>query len=290
MTGTTGFVGSYVLKELLSHDQDIIVLKRSFSDLQRIEGCRGYRSYDLDHLSLEDIASKEPDIKTIVHIATDYARNGNYLDLLRADLMLPLELAQVFSKSLESFINTTTYYTDFGLRYEYLKEYILTKRHLLDWFRLFSSDKKLRFINMKLFHIYGPMDSPEKFTARVVEQLCKNVPQMEFTEGKQKRDFIYVEDVASAYWSVINNLQRIEKNFLIIDVGTGREYSLRHFIRTAQKIARSSSQLCFGKVPYRAAEVMSSKANPDFLKAIGWRPMYSLTQGLEKYISFLKDQ
>lgn len=75
LTGATGFLGSHILKTLLHNtDNNIIVLKRSFSDCWRIKDVLNNKRitfYNLDNTNLEDILWD--DVDTIIHCATDMA-------------------------------------------------------------------------------------------------------------------------------------------------------------------------------------------------------------------------
>ena len=54
LTGATGFLGSHLLEALLKQDYSVVVLKRSTSNLWRIEHLAGqYKSYNLDETALD---------------------------------------------------------------------------------------------------------------------------------------------------------------------------------------------------------------------------------------------
>jgi len=76
ITGATGFLGSHITWTLFNEGFNIIILKRSFSDIWRIrEIIDKIRYYDIDKVELE-IPFKENEIDCIIHTATNYGRKG----------------------------------------------------------------------------------------------------------------------------------------------------------------------------------------------------------------------
>src|SRR5262245_50165067 len=95
LTGATGFLGSQLVRHLCNDSHEIVILKRSTSDTQRIEPfLSSLRLYDLDKTPLEKIF-KENSFQTIIHCATDYGRKQvQPLQIVEANLLLPLKLLQ----------------------------------------------------------------------------------------------------------------------------------------------------------------------------------------------------
>ena len=55
----------------------------------------------------------------------------------------------------------------------------------------------------------------------------------------------------------------------------------RYFLETLKAVSgNTDTELRFGKLPYRENEIMEAKADPDLLTSWGWKPSYSLNQGL----------
>ncbi len=74
---------------------------------------------------------------------------------------------------------------------------------------------------MKIFHMYGPGDSPNKFIPWLIAQLKNNVPKIDLTAGEQTRDFIYIDDVCTAFKTVCDKMDDIPERFASFEVGTG---------------------------------------------------------------------
>ncbi|MEN8907986.1 MAG: NAD-dependent epimerase/dehydratase family protein, partial [Clostridiales bacterium] len=140
-----------------------------------------------------------------------------------------------------------------------------------------------KFVNMKLFHMYGPNDSSHKFIPQMINAINNNIESIKLTQGDQERDFIYIEDVIRAYSLVLKNIDKLS-GFTEFQVGTGEVVSIRDLLSLIKHITNSNTKLLFGALPYRNGEIMSSKANTNELLRIGWKAIVSLEDGLSKIL------
>jgi CDP-paratose synthetase len=287
LTGATGFLGSHILKGFLKNNYDVTILKRSFSDTWRITDCLDkVRSFDINKVSLEKIFSKSKQFDCIVHTATDYGRESNSpLEVFKSNLDFPLSLLNIASSyNVPCFFNTSTFLINASKEHDYLNCYSLSKEEFEKWGRIFTKRSEIQFINIKLEHMYGALDSSSKFVDSVIRQCQKNVDKIDLTLGKQKRDFVYIDDVVNAYKLLIKKRKKLGKGFQEIYLGNGKGVSIEKFVRTCAMLTKSKSKLMFGALPYRKHEMMSSKANISRLKKLGWKPKYNFITGLKKML------
>ncbi len=285
LTGATGFLGSHLLAAFLKQQWEVSIIKRSFSNISRIEHLLPSVSYiNIDKEPLELIFERAGKFDAVVHTATCYGRNGETApEVLQSNLDFPLTLLNT-----ATFFNTTTFFNTATILYEYLNYYALSKKQFEEWGKIYANQEKIGFVNLQLEHIYGPKDDSSKFTTFIFESLKNNVPHIDLTPGEQKRDFIYIDDVASAYITLLNSDKIINnKSFSVYDVGTGEAVSIREFVELAKKMLNSKSELCFGKQPYRQHEVMLSKADISALQEQGWEVQTTLQNGILKTIGLL---
>jgi CDP-paratose synthetase len=281
LTGVTGFLGSYLAKSLLQAGYDVIGLKRKSSSLQRIESISSnIILVNIDELDYDELFKKHGKIDVIFHTATCYGRNGESVsDVFHANTEFPLRLLDAGARAgVGMFFNTDT------ILDKYLNLYSLSKNQLLQWGKFFSANKKIRFSNLRLEHFYGPNDDKNKFTSFVVENCLRNVDSLKLTLGDQKRDFIYIDDVVSAYQVLLEKTDGFESYFNEFDIGSGKAVSIRDFVELAHKLTNSSTKLLFGAYPYRDEEVMHSEANISKLIKLGWHCKYDIESGLKKSI------
>lgn len=281
LTGVTGFLGSHLAKKMLAVGYEVVALKRKTSSLRRVESCvSDIVFYDIEELDFDDLFRTCGKIGTIIHTATCYGRNNESVsDIFAANTEFPLRLFDAGNRAgVEVFLNTDT------ILDKYLNLYALSKNQLLQWGKFFSLHEKIRFVNLKLEHFYGPDDDPTKFTTYILNSCLSNISELKLTKGEQKRDFIYIDDVVSAYMILLEEIYRIDDSFMEFEVGSGQSVTIREFVETAHLLAASKTHLAFGALPYREGEVMDSKADISGLSALGWQCRYDIVTGLKLVI------
>lgn len=276
-------MGSKLALEFLSLGYNVSLLLRPESQLDRISGHQAEftigRATSMSDIQ-EFVFKAAPDV--IVHTACSYGRRGeSLLEMSDANYRFGLSIAQ-FGLAMDrplTFINTST-----GLDPQ-VNFYALTKHQFSQTGQLLASrsGSKLRFINVLLEHMYGPGDHKSKFTTHVLEACRQNIPEINLTMGTQKRDFIYIDDVVSAYVAIIKKAEHFGSS-ADIEVGSGIAPSVREFVETAHRLTGSSSKLNFGAVPFRPQEAMHCQANIAQMKSLGWMPKYDLVSGINKTI------
>ncbi len=283
ISGINGFLGSHLAKQLSSY-YNIVGLEYSLNNLDRVS-TKDFDIYPSTEEGLSDIF-KSNKFFAIIHAATLYNRkSGQISNLLKTNINLPvrlLELANNYKVSI--FLNTDSFFNNSNFSYSFLTQYTLSKKHSLDWIKLYSEDAKFKVVNMKIFHMYGPDDNPDKFIPYVTNKIINNEKSIDLTSGNQKRDFIYIQDVVNAFEFVLKSYSKLNK-FQEFDIATGSSIPLKEFVLHIKKVARSNIQLNFGKLPYRNGEIMVSKTDNLSLFKMGWKPLYNQKKGIQKYIS-----
>lgn len=278
ITGVTGFLGSHLSMALVKLGYRVVGIKRRSSSLDRIADIQD----KIDLIDIEDVDYKTMfdrigHIDAIIHTATCYGRNGeSVLDIFRANAEFPLALLDAgVQAGINVFINTDTVLD------KYLNLYSLSKNQFLQWGVFFSRNKKINFCNLKLQHFFGAGDDNSKFTTNIINSCLNNLREINLTAGEQTRDFIYIDDVVSAYLHIIDSFYKFKSSFVEIEVGSGKSISIRDFVGKVKKITDASTSLNFGAIPYRDGEVMHSQADVGILESIGWRCQYNLDEALK---------
>lgn len=285
ITGATGYLGSHLARRLHQCGHQVVILKRSRSNVARIADILPeLASYDLD-VQPFDAIFKEQRIACILHCATDYGRKAvSRSSIIEANLVLPLRLLEAaIQHGTPFFVNTDTVLD------KRVSAYSLSKQQFRDW--LASLSTSIHGINVALEHFYGPGDDATKFVGEMVRRLLAGDPRIALTPGEQQRDFVYIDDVVDAFALIlahhVNPLlpagqSKLSSHLLDhYEIGSGQPVSIREFMSVLRRLAgRDQVALDFGAIPYRDNEVMYSRARIAPLLSLGWKPRVSLEEGL----------
>jgi len=288
LTGATGFLGSHLLRAFLAQGHQVVILKRSTSNLKRIKDCFNQTvAYDIDQVNLSAPFLEQGAIDAVVHTSTCYGKNGEtYFEVFDANTLFPLGLLEAACAfKVKTFFNTDTFFkkTD-GNLYKYLSAYTISKKQFLEWGKQYSLAEKIQFINICLEHMYGPEEDESKFTSYIISSFLANTPELKLTPGDQKRDFIYINDVISAYLILLAKAVVQDVTFQEYELGSGKAIAIKDFVTLAHNLTSSKTKILFGALPYRDHEIMQSKADTELLKSLGWLCKTSLPQGISKII------
>jgi nucleoside-diphosphate-sugar epimerase len=283
LTGATGFLGSHLVHDLLKNDYRVIILKRSTSNTWRIDDViEKIPYYDIDKSGME-VAFSDQHVDVVIHTACCYGRNNeNPSTIVDANVMLGLKLFELADK-----FNTDTFFNTDTLLQKHLNAYSLSKKHLVDWLKQLSG--KVRVVNMKPEHMYGPKDDITKFVPWIIEQLEQNQRTINLTSGMQERDFVFVTDVAQAYLQVLKYHAKLEK-YDEFEIGMGRPVPVRKFVceltrQYKERHPENQTMLNFGGIPYREGETMYIKADTRQLTSLGWKPVFNFKEGIKNIIT-----
>ncbi len=278
LTGATGYLGSAILRRLIQNFR-VVATKRSTSNLNRVSDILSQAIfYNVDEVPISKIF-KDNQIHLIIHCATSYDRGSCPLwQVAETNLIFPIELMKhAILNNVLCFVNADT------ILEKEINNYSLSKAQFREWFKLFAKD--LVCINMTMDHFYGPFDDRTKFITWVISELIKEVEQIDLTEGKQKRDFTFVDDVVNAFVAAIDFSLNAKRGFYNFQIGSNRTIELRKLVELLKNLTGNrKTHLNFGALPYRSHEVMESKIDTSALVDIGWKPVVLLEDGLSNVI------
>lgn len=277
ITGSTGYLGSRLLKQLLARGYDVCVIKRIDSNIQQhIDLIGNIVYYNNDKESINKLFVDHK-IDLIIHTATAYGRKGESIDEIKdTNLDFPLNiLLAALSAEVPYFINT-------GTSLPYLtNQYALFKNQFAECLQFF--DSKITTVNVLLEHFYGPGDDSSKFVTGMILKMLSNVNEIDLTAGTQVRDFVFIDDVLDGYMSIIDHLMDFN-GFTNLPLGSGNGVSIKEVVEQIKDLSKSTSKLNFGAIKMRDNELMHSDADLSLLKGFGWSPKYDLKKGLNLII------
>jgi len=282
ITGINGYLGSKLAKRY-AKKYNIIGLEYSIENLFRLEdeNFEVYESKDI----IFDTIFKNHSIDYIIHTATFYGKEQESDGkMMYANTYLPqLLLEEAIKNDCSLFINTDTVLDRFT------SSYALTKKQFRDWLQFYSSDSKIKVINLELEHFYGPGTSQTNFITLMVKKMLNNDTVIKLTKAEQNRDFLYINDLLQVYDLMFENESKFS-DFEIFNVGTGINTNLKYILQYIKKHTLSSSELDFGAIPYRTNELMESNNDITKLTNLGWSPKTPIDFGLLSVIEFEKNK
>jgi CDP-paratose synthetase len=279
LTGASGYLGSRLARRLDQHGHQLGLVLRQTSSTRRLEGLSP-RTVFL-HISgptaAHDATARfSPDV--VIHTACSYGRAGESLDaMVEANHLFPSAvLAGAIAAGAKAFLNTGTV-----LEPE-TNLYAFTKQQFADLGRV-APKNGMAFVTLRLQTMYGPHDDASKFTTAVVKACLDDAPVLKMTPGEQQRDFIYIDDVVSAFSILAASSERFAP-YEDIDLGSGRAYPLMDFVRAV--IAATGARISVeSTLPYRPGEVPLMVADVSRMAALGWTPGFDLAEGVEALVA-----
>lgn len=160
----------------------------------------------------------------------------------------------------------------------YYKAKLLATTHLLK----LNKTKKFPVSIIRLYQAYGPRQDFNRFIPIIIQSCLKN-KRFPCSEGKQFRDFIFVDDVVDA---IIKSLKSSKASGQIFNIGSGKPFKIKDIIKKINEKIKKGYPL-YGKIKLRKDEEI--KTFPSIAKAkklINWRPKVSFQHGLQKTINF----
>ncbi len=142
---------------------------------------------------------------------------------------------------------------------------------------------KIPAVALRYFNVYGPRQSLNNpytgVSAIFLSRLKNNKPPLVFEDGKQSRDFIYVDDVVEANMQV---LEKSEADYDYFNLGTGRAHSI---LDVADTVISLSAKDIKPKMlrSFRRVDVRHCYADTSKIKErTGFSPQVSFKEGMAK--------
>jgi nucleoside-diphosphate-sugar epimerase len=286
LTGSSGFLGSRILKKLLTDTNYGLILtyrnskiNRNIVNLERI-------NYVQEDKLVEFCERFDSEICGAIHSATEYGRAGNEIDkVIKCNLVLPINIINILlANKGRFFINAESFFNKSTNSYPYLLDYSSSKRALQYW--LNDRADSLIIVNLYLEHLYGLGDSQDKFIPKLISQLkeiSKNA--IALSKGEQIRDFIYVDDAAESFLSAINFSLNQDIGIYDFEIGTGVGTSVFDLSNSIKYAIKSDREINFGEIDYRKNEIMKSIANISNNLDLKWKARIDLKTGISRLIN-----
>jgi nucleoside-diphosphate-sugar epimerase len=305
VTGGAGFIGSNLVHRLVREGRSVRILD-TFATGRR-QNLVGLESkIDVRETDLRDAAGVRDAVKGcrfVIHFGALPSVQRSVEDPLTSNEVnitgtLNLLLAArdekverfVFSSSSSVYGDTPTLPKHEGMLPQPLSPYALSKLAGEHYCRMFRQLYGLPTYSLRYFNVFGPRQNPKSQYAAVIplfiNALLRREPCTLNGDGKQTRDFTFVDDIVEANLCCTRAPESAAGE--AYNVAWGNRASLLELIATLEKIIGVKVPSVHG--PARAGDVRDSQADSTLAKKfLGWEPRISFEEGLRRTVAWLRE-
>lgn len=226
VTGSSGFVGKHLVKKL-SKNHTIV-------------------RYDLkihkDILNEKLLAKELKGVDLVVHLAAFISAQESWEKPKEYMENNALGTLSVIRNSMNAGVKKIILFSSAAVKAKPLTPYGVSKKCAEDIAKLYKD--KVNIIVLRPENIYGPgqREACAYAVHNFIKAVLNNRPINIFGDGKQSRDFIYINDVVETVAKLIN-LET--KSGQVISLGTGNETSILTLAKTVMKVLGKHDDIKF---------------------------------------------
>ena len=304
ITGGAGFIGSH-LSEKIAEDCSLFVVDNLSSgkeeNIKNFLNDISFFDEDINNQSFLKKLFNEHKFNTIYHLSATSSVQKCTQDIketfhnnISATLSL---LDYASSKDVKKFIFASSAAV-FGDEDELPKKedsstnpishYGLTKLVCEKYIKIYHEQKKIKTLILRFFNIFGHRQNPSSPYSGVlsifINAFLKKRPFVTiYGDGKQTRDFVWIDDLVN----ILDSVRNKENIFgQIINIGTGKESNLLEVLNALENITSKKAIIHFK--PKRQGDIFRSFSSTDTLSQYGLKATTPLELGLKKLINQLK--
>ena len=281
VTGGAGFIGSHIVEELKRLDHMVVVIDNEYSDNDNFHWRKDTLNVDIDITDYKGLKNAFTGADYVFHLAAE-ARIGpaienpvNALNINTIGTCNVLQCAREVGAKKVLYSSTSSGY---GLNEapnvetqpdDCLNPYSVSKIAGEKLCKMYTDLYGLKTIVFRYFNVFGER-APRKgqyapVTGIFLRQKAAGEPLTIVGDGEQRRDYIYVKDVANANVMAAISNPDDEAYGEVYNVGSGKNYSVN-------EIASFISDDTIN-IPPRVGEARNSLANIDKIrKTFAWKP------------------
>ena len=157
--------------------------------------------------------------------------------------------------------------------------YAMAKRYNEIYLAALFEEKGVNGIALRYFNVYGPRQDNRMVTPRFIEQALNDEPITVFGDGKQTRDFTFIQDTVK---STILAAEKVN-GFQIFNIANETEETILNLAYMIREVTDSSSEVKFIQSPQRRYEYEVGRrygCSDKLYSFVGYKPQTTLNEGL----------
>jgi len=292
VTGANGFVGRHTLALLHGCGYEVHAVDIRLPE-KTVPNIFWHQCNLLDYSAISGLITKICPTH-LLHFAW-YATPGKYWRSLENFYWLAasINLLRLFREAGGQRVVMAGTSAEYNWDYGYCSEYVtpcnpsspygVCKNALQEVLSSFSAEQNLSSAWGRIFFMYGPGEHTTRLIASVITSLLRG-EAAQCTHGNQIRDFLHVEDVASAFVKLLDG--SIEG---AVNIASGQPVTLKEMVMIAAGYLDASERVQFGAIS-------TSENEPPFIVAdvrrlaneLFWVPNYNLNEGIKQTVNWFR--
>ncbi|MEZ0327133.1 MAG: NAD-dependent epimerase [Fimbriimonas sp.] len=314
VTGAAGFIGMHVAQKLLDRGDEVIgydnlndyyevsLKEARLRELQKNAGFTFMRGELENSMKLKK-AFRE--VSSVVHLAAQagvrYSLenplsyiNSNlvgFANILEACRHRNIEHLVYASSSSVYGGNTKMPFAETDNVDHPVSLYAATKKSNELMAHTYSHLFNLPTTGLRFFTVYGPWGRPDMAPFLFTRAILEGKPIKVFNHGQMKRDFTYVDDIATGVIATLDKVPQREGQtppYAVYNIGNSEPVELMRFIEIMEQAwGRTAVK---EMLPMQPGDVPATYADTSALEAAtGFKPSTSLEEGIGKFVAWYRD-
>ena len=303
VTGAAGFIGSHLAERLcadghsvravdcLTPYYDVSLKRRTLRALEAMSDCQvvvaDLRSADLAEL-VDDVdvvfhQAGQPGVRASwdefdVYVQHNVLVTQRLLDAVRGRGIRRF----VYASSSSVYGDARTYPTGEDEVLRPVSPYGVTKLAAEQLCGVYATRGGMPVVSLRYFTVFGPRQRPDMAMHRLIEAALSGDPFPLFGDGRQVRDFTYVDDVVEA------NLRAASAEVppgSVVNVAGGTTASLLEVVGIVERLV--GRRVALHRRPSAAGDVLRTGGSTERARRLlSWRPQVPLTDGLAAQVAW----
>ena len=291
LTGATGFIGKSVTQELLKRGYEVFAVSNSKS-LPEQKGLVQVGLDLFDEKSVEKFLN-ENKFASLIHLAWYLGPKFGQSDMNLDWLSASLKLLKIFKQNGGKKVLFAGTMSEYDYSYGYLKEdltplnnsslYGKCKAALFETASAYTKQEKIDFKWARIFNVYGPNEKPSRLMPSVICSILKN-EEIKLSTCLKTQDYLHVYDVASGIVDLFKS--EVQGG---VNISSGIPVKLRDIVDKIAQIMNYKGEIQYGAIPTTFDEPFVVGSNEILTQKIGWKPKFTLEEGLTQTIKYWED-